>query len=485
MASSQPPPSWRVVQACSVEPLQGGAIPSSTIPTSLPLTFFDLFWLRFPPVERLFFYHFSHSTSSFFDSVLPNLKHSLSLTLQHFLPLAGNIIWDQQPHDNDPSKSKPIIISYVPGDAVSFTVAESNADFSYLCSDLCQASQGHHLIPHLTTSHEKASVLALQVTLFPNSGFCIGLTTHHAAFDGKSSTSFVKSWAYTCSNLEKQSSSSSSSSLSSFLPEDLTPFFDRLVIQEKDHTGIGEAYLDAWLKKDGPNNRSLKVWQSITTTTQTNDKVKLKGVFELTSSDIQKLKQYALSKLKMKDDRLSTFAVSCAYVLACAVKAEQPKGDTVMFAFSVDCRSRLLDPPIVSPTYFGNCITGQRFEAKIKSLQEKEGFIRALEKMNEALSRVKYDGVLSGAKDRAASMLQKLPQGRVYSIAGSPRFEVYGIDFGWGRPKKVDITSIDRTGAFSLSESKNNNGGIEIGLVLNKHDMEAFSASFIQQLESF
>src|ERR1044072_7810936 len=205
----------RIVQVCTVEPLHElGATPSTTIPTSLPFTFFDLFWLRFPPVDCLYFYHFQHSTSSFFDSLLPSLKHSLSITLQHYLPFAGNITW---PLDS----SKPII-NYVPGDALSFTVAESSADFNLLCSDRCEAAQRHHLITHLTTSHEKASVMAVQVTLFPNSGFCIGLTTHHAAFDGKSSTSFMKSWAYVCSNLGKQGSSSSLLSL----PEDLSPSFD-------------------------------------------------------------------------------------------------------------------------------------------------------------------------------------------------------------------------------------------------------------------
>ncbi|KAI9082922.1 hypothetical protein K1719_035065 [Acacia pycnantha] len=39
---------------------------------------------------------------------------------------------------------------------------------------------------------------------------------------------------------------------------------------------------------------------------------------------------------------------------------------------------------------------------------------------------------------------------RIFSAAGSPRFEVYNSDFGWGRPKKVEIVPIDNTGAFSL-----------------------------------
>ncbi|KAK7266570.1 hypothetical protein RIF29_19219 [Crotalaria pallida] len=444
----------KVIEVCLVQP------PKGATPTSLPLTFFDLLWLRFPPSERLFIYEFPHPTSSFFDSVLPNLKHSLQLTLEHFLPLAGNITW--------PLDSPSPIINYVPGDAVSFTVAQSNADFNHLCSNFCEAKERFPLIPHLATSHEKASVLALQVTLFPNSGFCIGIPTHHAAMDGKSSTSFIKAWAFACSKLIESPSTSLS------LPEHLTPFFDRTVI--KDPAGITEAYVDGWLKNGGPNNRSLKVWETVSTI----ETEAVKGLFELTPSHIQKLKQYARSMLGM-NVRLSTFSVTCAYVITCLVKTEQPKTNRVVFVFGIDCRSRL-DPPI-APAYFGNCVAGQYNEAETKKLSENDGFIRALEGICEALV-IAEGGILDGAENWVSSM-HTMSEDRYFSTAGSPRFEVYSIDFGWGRPKKVDVTSIDRTGSFSLSESRNNNKGIEIGLTLKKHEMEVFNALFVQGLESF
>ena len=73
----------KILEICLVSPPQE----KTTTQTSLSLTFFELLWLRLPPVERLFFYEFPNQTISFFDTILPNLKHSLSLTLQHFLPL--------------------------------------------------------------------------------------------------------------------------------------------------------------------------------------------------------------------------------------------------------------------------------------------------------------------------------------------------------------------------------------------------------------
>lgn len=79
--------------------------------------------------EAYNWYEINHNSSNihFSDLVLiPKLKSSLSVALQHFLPLAGNVIWPQ----NSP---KPIL-SYVQGNIVSLTIAESDADFCHLVS---------------------------------------------------------------------------------------------------------------------------------------------------------------------------------------------------------------------------------------------------------------------------------------------------------------------------------------------------------------
>lgn len=49
------------------------------------------------------------------------------------------------------------------------------------------------------------------------------------------------------------------------------------------------------------------------------------------------------------------------------------------------------------------------------------------------------------------------PEPESSSIAWSPRFEVYSVDFGWGRPKKMEITSIDKTAAIFMSVNRNGN----------------------------
>ncbi|KAL0015111.1 hypothetical protein SO802_002180 [Lithocarpus litseifolius] len=56
-------------------------------------------------------------------------------------------------------------------------------------------------------------------------------------------------------------------------------------------------------------------------------------------------------------------------------------------------------------------------------------------------------------------------------------------DFGWGKPTKVEMISIDKTGAIRVSETRDGSGGIEIGMVLNKHVMEESASVFAKGLE--
>ncbi|KAK7277068.1 hypothetical protein RIF29_18217 [Crotalaria pallida] len=445
----------KVVEVCLVAPKSGS-------PTSLPLTFYDRRCLRLLPVEHLFFYEFpksssppSSSCSSFFDSVVPNLKHSLSLTLQHFLPFAGNLTWSF--HD---SSSPFPIINYNPGDAVPLTIAESSnpQNFNIICSNLCEESKRHPLIPFLNTSDEKASLLAIQATLFPTIGFCIGITTHHAAADGIAISLFIRAWAYTCSKLLMESSPLSLSSLS--LPEHLIPLYDRSVIRDSSTSTILE-----------PNNRSLKLSYFRARG--------FKGLFELTPSHIHELKQHAKSKLKMKKVvRLSTYSVTFAFVLMCLAKTKQTNLKRVVFSISVNCRSRL-DPPIM-PTYFGNCSGPILGVIETTKLLENDGFMNALNGILEALNRME-DAMSDESMD---SRLKPFMEDDIVTIFGSPILQFYSVDFGWGKPKRVDLPILDKVVPFSFSESRNKNGGIEIGLTLNKKEIEAFSHHFTVALKS-
>ena len=146
--------------------------PATVANKSLPLIYFDFFWLRAPPVHNLFFYELPLTKTEFMESIVPSLKNSLSITLQHFFPFVSNLFIYQ-----DPKKPE---IRYVEGDSVAVTFAECNLDFDDLTGNHPRdCDKFYHLIPLLgqpekTSDYTKLPIFAVQVTFFPNRGFSIG-----------------------------------------------------------------------------------------------------------------------------------------------------------------------------------------------------------------------------------------------------------------------------------------------------------------------
>jgi hypothetical protein len=64
------------------------------------------------------------------------------------------------------------------------------------------------------------------------------------------------------------------------------------------------------------------------------------------------------------------------------------------------------------------------------------------------------------------------------SVAGSPRFRVYDVDLGFGRPAKVDIVSVARTGAMALAEGRSSGVVMEVGISLPAAGMQRFQKCF-------
>ncbi|MBA0859527.1 hypothetical protein Goshw_007785 [Gossypium schwendimanii] len=442
--------------------------PNFASESTLPLTLFDTFWFQIPPVERLFFYNLNDLTPADFSSeILPKLKHSLSLTLHHYLPIAGSLKW--------PSHAPKPFISYTPNNGVSLTVAESNADFHRLTGNgIYETVELHPLIPHLKSSDDSASILALQITLFPGKGFSIGITAHHTVLDGKTTTMFMKSWAYLCKQRNIQNSHQ--------LPPELTPVFDRDVIRDPTGFDLDVLYLNQWVTYT-ISNKSLKV-----STDKGAAPNLVRATVTITPEDFKKMREKVFSKSPdtSKTLHLSTFALTLGYVSSCLVKARGGAGDrSVCLGFTADCRSRL-DPP-VSETYFGNCNVVLSDISKARGYMDFEhGFAFGAEKVSNTVKGLKEKGVFEGAKDRLTPFFEMAKEAagsvQAITVAGSPRFDLYETDFGWGRAWKVVVVSIDRNEAISMAESRDEKRGIEVGLALKKPEMERLLNVFLKDV---
>lgn len=113
---------------------------------------------------------------------------------------------------------------------------------------------------------------------------------------------------------------------------------------------------------------------------------------------------------------------------------------------------------------------------------ETEGIVFAEEAIGEALRETTKNekGILDGIEKRFLQLQGVLLNGdRILKIGGSPRYDMCGTDFGWGRSGKFEAIHIDRSGHVFLSESE---GGVEISLSMGNVKMDVFAAIFEQGL---
>ncbi|KAL1827889.1 hypothetical protein ACET3Z_006301 [Daucus carota] len=434
--------------------------PSVTVKL-LPLTFFDMMWLTLPPLSRVYFYDFPRSTSQFIETVVPPLKKSLALALKYYFPLCGNLIIPT----NLTSNTTPAI-RYSNDDSVSLTIAE----FSGATSKGFEHLSGNHprdvdelfaLIPQLPRGDTEtvgddsvlvSPVLSIQVTLFPDHGFSIGFRNSHVVADGQSFSNFIRTWA----------SINAKQLIGEFNYEilDTLPFYDRNVI--KDPKGIASIFFKAQHENSG----------AIFSAAPNEDRVQ--ATFVMNLAQIQGLKNSVLDKIP----HVSTFMVACAYVWTCMAKTREALVHETeveqQLVFGMDARARL-DPPVPA-NYFGNVVLVCWNTLKTSELVGEDGFCKAVEEINKVLDEKinNNEGVLKGLETYFDDIEAAKGQPAL-GVAGSPKFDYYTTDFGWGKPKKYEHV----TGICVTRDLK---GDLGIGICLSKIEMDSFTTTFIHGL---
>uniref|UniRef100_A0A0D3F573 Uncharacterized protein n=1 Tax=Oryza barthii TaxID=65489 RepID=A0A0D3F573_9ORYZ len=360
-----PPPrarggSFCVLRTARVAPSSPDGVPMLGERT-VPLTFLDAIWLPTPPVDRVFFYRLGADDDGV-DAVLSRLADSLSRALHVFYPLAGRLRLT-------PGKTNRYELFYQPGDAVAFTFAEHDDGVGVdelAADDPREVAKIAPLVPELP---DGGAVLAVQATvLLPPArrGLALGVTVHHAACDGSSSTHFLHTWAAACAGAV-------------VLPK--PPVIDRTFIREREDL---YDYMVSRTKEESDKFRSPDVADS-----------KLLATFTLSGEILQSIK-----------DRVAGVAARRG--------APLPRCTSIVATFAVRCTEHV--------------------------------------------------GGMSAS------------DGPPLAVAGSPRFRVYDVDFGFGRPAKVDVVSVAKTGAISVAEGRG--GGIEVGVGLPPERMERFRRCF-------
>lgn len=435
----------KITEQCNIKPM----MPAK--PQRLPLTFFDILLLPFPPVQRVFFFEYPHTESQFLARDLPNLKHSLSLALTHFYPLAGTLSASQDPE-----------IRCSGNDSICFTVAVSHANFLHLSANHARDIEDFHSLvpqPLALSGDDETAILAVQVTVFPNAGISVGTSVHHGAADGSTYANFIKTWASLCR-------SGAADTAANYLPS-----LDRSALLTADAKGLKSIFLkdlEAFDVDSSVETLDLRAGH------HTKDKLVI-STFVFSRETLDRLRSRS-------SVRCSSFSLACGYMWACLIKARgdayDPSKDVEYFAFLANCRARH-DPPLPA-SYFGNCVGICCAEARRDELVGEDGAVIAAKAIWTVIKRLEegvFDGVENWIKDTAYYSSMK-----ALSVAGSPKLGIYEVDFGWGRPRKMEVISIERTGALSLAETRAEIGGIEVGLVLPINEMDKMVSIFADGL---
>ncbi|XP_057796559.1 coumaroyl-CoA:anthocyanidin 3-O-glucoside-6''-O-coumaroyltransferase 2-like [Salvia miltiorrhiza] len=443
-----------VVERCAVSPP-----PRSVPPATLPLTFLDIPWLFFSPTQPIFFFASAAAAAAanFTQTVVPKLKHSLSLALRHFFPLAGKLVipaaLSAEPH-----------LEYNESDSVLLVVAAAadGCEFKNLAGNHRRDGRRfRRLVPEIGGGDGgKRPVLAVQITVFPEMGICIGFTLRNVAADWRTFNNFLKNWASLCKSggdlLDAGRHVAS---------------HDRSVIL--DSGGLRSFFLTEFWKM-AKNVKDVNF----------DDSEIVRATFVLGPKEMEQIKKWILTRSDLLFGStqllLSPYVIVCAFIWVCWIKTHWStnmitRKDIVhYFGFIAGGLTRM--PYAVPSTYVGNCVGFGRSAAIREELAGKDGVVFAAKAIGDTVKKLNGD-MLGGARNWIAEWKEMRESELHVTVTGSPKLDLYELDFGWGRPEKFEEVSIG-TGAISLSESREVIGGIEVGVALPRLKMDAFSTLF-------
>lgn len=278
----------------------------------------------------------------------------------------------------------------------------------------------------------------------------IGCAFNHAVLDGSSTWHFMSSWAQICSGAPAASS---------------PLFLDRTKARNtrvKFNLGAPpdqSSQPDATdLKHEAPAAPKLR-----------------ERVFKFSEGAIDKIKTTVNAAPRPDGSKpFSTFQSLGIHIWRAVTQARELKPeDITVFAVFVDCRKRV-DPPLPE-AYFGNLIqaifTGTAAGLLLAHPPEfGAGLIQGAIEAHDAAAIDKRNSEW----EAAPKILQYKDAGpNCVAVGSSPRFKVYDVDFGFGKPEGVRSGSNNRfDGMVYLYQGKSGGRSIDVEIALDVGAME-------------
>ncbi|KAK9724666.1 hypothetical protein RND81_05G090800 [Saponaria officinalis] len=403
---------------------------------------FDLPYLGFFYNQKLLIYK---GNGSDYEEMVGKLKDGLSRVLEEFYQLGGKLGRDDDgvfkvmyDDDMDGVEVLEAILDHDGNNDDGDNHDSMVANVDELASK--EISFMKDLIPYngiLNLEGLHLPLLAIQLTKLRD-GLAMGCAFNHAVLDGTSTWHFMSSWADICCGAPSIS---------------LPPFLDRTKARS---TRVSLNIPDA-----PPQPES-------TTPTPLREKL-----FRFPETAIEKIKA-ALNSGKGDSIPFSTFQSLSTHIWRAITSARglKPEEPTV-FTIFVDCRKRVSPP--MPDSYFGNLIqavfTGTASGMVTGNPPEfAAGMIQAAIKAHDAAAienrNKEFEGspIIFQFKDAGMNCV---------AVGSSPRFKVYDVDFGFGKPEWVRSGTNNRfDGMVYLYPGKDGGKSIDVEISLEARAME-------------
>ncbi|KAL5705653.1 hypothetical protein ACHQM5_023928 [Ranunculus cassubicifolius] len=377
------------------------------------------------------------------ETILDQLKSSLSQTLTHFFPLSGRLV--TQKSDNPQSYSVSVNCTDSPG--AEFIYATSDITLSEIAFRNDISLNLEFLFPFqeiINHDGHAKPLLAVQVTELSD-GIFVGVSFSHSVGDGTSFWHFFNVW----SQISRQKEGS---------PISRPPITKRWF--RKNHGPIINlpfSHHDEFIYRYIPpplEERTLNFSS--------------KSIFQLKSK----------ANLECNTTKISSFQALTAFIWRSITRSRQmPITQETSCRLAIDNRSRLR--PTLSKDYFGNCIQVVKGTTTAGELLSNNlGWSAWL--LHEAVSKHSDKSIRMFLEEwEKAPFIYNYVQvfDRNSMMMGSgPRFDMYGNDFGWGKPLGI------RSGFGSKFDGKASafpgyeEGSVDLEICLPTYSMAALLA---------
>ncbi|PKA64440.1 putative acetyltransferase [Apostasia shenzhenica] len=387
--------------------------------------------------------------------IFHRLRISLAAALQHFYPLAGRLVTEKViGEDGEIAGVKVYIDCSGKGALLVHAVARNITAGDVLAVGKDTPSFVKSFFPlDGAISHDGHSdpLLAVQVTMLAFGDVFVACSFNHVVGDGIAFWNFFNAWA----EIARSKVDLTGAGVKLSRP----PVHERWFIEEE-NPPITLPFSDAsqFIQRFSPPPLRERF-------------------FHFTGDSVAGLKSRANDESRTpteKTDTISSFQALIALIWRSITRARRlPPEQPTSCRMAIQNRSRL-SPPL-SPDYFGNSIYAVKATMTAGELEAK-GLGWAARRLNEAIA-----GHTNAAVRRLLGEYYAAPA--VYSltmfdqesvmVGGSPRFDMYGCDFGWGKAAAVRCGPANKyDGKVSAFPGREGGGSVDLLVCLAPEFME-------------